>query len=123
MKSVAVFHKIHSPASSLSLSSDSESETVALSYSFSILTGTRLLKYSLNFELSSLFEKAIIEDTKVSKCSAAFFFLVVCTFVAHREQRGCSNQVRNSFAFESIPMLRDYERPFGGSSLHIARCR
>ena len=73
MKSVAVFHKIHSPASSLSLSSDSESETVVLSYSFSLSTGRRLLTYSLNFELSSLFAKAIIEDTKVSKCSAAFF--------------------------------------------------
>ena len=85
MKSVAVFHKIHGSASSSSLSSDSESETVALSYSFSISTGTRLLKYSLNFELSSLFEKAIIEDAKASKCSAAFFFLVVCKFVAHIE--------------------------------------
>ena len=77
MKLVVIFHKIHIPASSLSLSSDSESETVALSYSSSLSTGRRLLTYSLNFELSSLFPKVIIEDTKVSKCSAAFIFLAV----------------------------------------------
>ena len=47
--------------------------------------GKRLLKYSLNFELSSFFAKVIIEDTRVSKCPAAFVFLVVCSFVAQKE--------------------------------------
>ena len=51
------------------------------------------------------------------------FLFLSCDMQTCGAQRGHSAQVRNSFAFESTPMLRDYERPFGGGSLHIARCR
>ena len=93
-----------------SLSSDSESETVVLSQSFSMSIDKRPLKYSLNFELSSLFAKVIIEDTKVLKCSTAFFFLVVvlCSFVAHKEAAETKSETVLPFnRFQCFVTIRD----------------
>ena len=102
MKSVV--HKIHNPASLSLLSSNSESEAVVVSCSLSLSIVKRLLKYSLKFELSSIF----------AKVSAAFFFLLECSFLAHKEVAEPSH----CFAFHLIPMFGNYDKPFGGGFLH-----